>query len=143
MNNSSVQSNLTRYTLIGLFAGIVALMVNFLFDIIFRTITGFSYFDVVNVSTIIFGSVLPVTIGGVLLYFFEKLKGGMFIYIICFAALTAVLIYLEAGSHMFQQAVLQTQFHELFGGLILILGIFTAFIVPFLSRNNRLTAQVI
>ncbi|MEO6233455.1 MAG: hypothetical protein ABJB11_11800 [Ferruginibacter sp.] len=143
MIDEQVPSKLTRYTLVGLFSGIIALMLNFLFDIIFRTITGFSYFQVVNVSTIIFGSVLPVTIGGVLLYFFEKVKGGMFLYIICFSAITAALIYLEAGSHMFQKALLQTEFHELFGGLILILGVFTAWIVPFLSRNSKLTAQVI
>jgi len=143
MNYDLEQVPLTRYALSGLLGGILAIMFNFILAVTFRTVTGFSSFDVINVSTIIFGSIIPVTIGGIILYFFHKVKGGVLLYIIAFLALTVFLAFAASRAHLPGIPSSETKFHELFIGVIAIIGLVTALLVPLLVKSKKLTAGII
>lgn len=143
MNYDLEETPLTRYALSGLLGGILAIMFNFILAITFRLITGFSSFSVINVSTIIFGSVIPVTVGGIILYFFKKVKRGILLHIVIFVALTTFLVFAALRSHLSDVPATELRFHELFIGVITIIGLSTAFLVPFLVKSGKLTAGII
>jgi len=70
MNYDYPQSDLSRSILSGLFAGIVATVANLIFGFIYRGVTNVTNFNILDVSTTIFGSIILLMVCGVLFYFF-------------------------------------------------------------------------
>jgi hypothetical protein len=139
MNYDYEQTELSKAVLSGLFAGIMATCASLLFNIIFRGITQFNPSAIINVSSIIIGSVLILTIAGVLFYFFHHyIKGGSIVFRIFFVLITAVAIYFSMQVQRSTDATVSKQFEELLSGIVLISGAFIIFYIPYLFKHSHI-----
>jgi len=139
MNYDYKQTEFSKAVLSGLFAGIVATCANLLFNMIFRGITQFNPSAIINVSSIIMGSVLVLTIAGLLFYFFQHyIKGGSLLFRIFFLLLTAIAIYFSVQVQRSTDATVSKQFEELLSGIVLISGIIIIFYIPYLFRHEHI-----
>ena len=139
MNYDYEQTEFSKAILSGLFAGIMATCANLLFNMIFRGITQFNPSAIINVSSIIIGSVLILTIAGVLFYFFHHyIKKGSMLFRLFFLLVTAVAIYLSMQVQRSTDATVSKQFEELLSGIVLISGAFIIFYIPYLFKNAHI-----
>jgi len=139
MNYDYEQTELSKAVLSGLFAGIMATCASLLFNMIFRGITQFNPSAIINVSSIIIGSVLILTIAGVLFYFFHHyIKKGSMLFSLFFLLVTAVAIYLSMQVQRSTDATVSKQFEELLSGIVLISGAFIIFYIPYLFKNAHI-----
>ena len=139
MNYDYEQTELSKAVLSGLFAGIMATCASLLFNMIFRGITQFNPSAIINVSSIIIGSVLILTIAGLLFYFFQHyIKGGSILFRIFFLIVTVVAIYFSMQVQRPGDAAVSKQFEELLSGIVLISGAFIIFYIPYLFRNAHI-----
>lgn len=143
MNYEMQQTPLSRYTLTGVLAGVLAVLVNFILDFWLRGATGYSLSGIVNVSTIIFGSLIPATIGGLAYNMLHRLKGGDVIYITTFILLTALFAYLGSQIHRSDDRTTNMEFHELLIGMIVITGLFTSIVIPFFAKKPKYLDDII
>ena len=139
MNYDYEQTEFSKAVLSGLFAGIIATCASLLFNMIFRSITQFNPSAIINVSSIIIGSVLILTIAGLLFYFFQHyIKGGSILFRIFFLLLTAIAIYFSMQVQRSTDATVSKQFEELLSGIVLISGIFIIFYIPYLFNHEHI-----
>ena len=139
MNYDYKQTEFSKAVLSGLFAGIIATCASLLFNMIFRSITQFNPSAIINVSSIIIGSVLVLTIAGLLFYFFQHyIKGGSILFRIFFLLLTAIAIYFSMQVQRSTDATVSKQFEELLSGIVLISGIFITFYIPYLFNHEHI-----
>jgi hypothetical protein len=67
---STIQTPLSKSLLAGLGSGIVATMVNLVFNYAYRSITGLTLHNgIINIETIIFFSIITCTVAGLLFHF--------------------------------------------------------------------------
>ena len=129
----------SRSLMAGVFAGITACTLALIFNAFFRRYINFSLSAIINVSTIIFISILVVTIAGVVFYMFHHyLKQGTLIFRLAATLFTVLLI---AGATQVQRSidpVLSLDFKELLIGIICIVGLCTVVMIPMLYRRNLL-----
>lgn len=137
MNHDYEQTEFSRSLLSGVFAGIIATCLGLVYNAFFRDLKGFSLSEIINVSTIIFTLILLVTIAGMVFYgFHHYLKRGTLIFQLAAAIVTALLV---AGAMQVQRSpdpVISMEFRELLLGIIVITGICTVFIIPFLFKHD-------
>lgn len=139
MNYDYEQTDLSKSVLAGLFAGIMATCASLVFNMIFRGITQFNPSAIINVSSIIIGSVFILTVAGVLFYFFQHyVRGGSTIFRIFFLLITAIGIYYSMQVQRSTDALVSKQFEELLSGIVLISGAFIIFYIPYLFRNAHI-----
>ncbi len=138
-NTTAPDDKLTRYLLVGLMTGIFVSISNFVFDVAYCQYVGFTDFGMINIGTIFYGCVLPLTLFGLLFYYLDNLRGGIIIYLILSLVLLFALIYLVNSSEMYQDAHKQQSFRKLVTGLLLIFGAGFVIIIPLLAKNKRLT----
>lgn len=129
----------SRSLLAGVFAGILACVLALVYNAFFRRFINFSMSEIVNVSTIIFSSILMVTIAGIVFYYFHHyMKRGTLVFQV---VTTLVTIFLIAWATQVQRTVdpvASMEFKELLIGIICIVGICTIVVIPFLYRRNYL-----
>jgi hypothetical protein len=130
--------------LTAVFAGIAATLLSFVYYLIFKDVTGFPYSRLINVSSLIFIINIIFLVIGFIYYMFIKLsKRADLAFIICMCVLTALGIWGALGIHRADNGMLNTEFHELLIGLILIIGV-TAFAgMPILYHNKAFNREVI
>lgn len=133
----------TRAMLTGLFVGIIATLACLFYDVIFRESTRFSLGPIINVSTLIFTVNLVFLIIGVLYYAFLKAFKGDLVFIIVFALLTIFFIWRALNVHRSPDQELNTEFKELLIGVIAIMGIGAAFLIPFLFHSKKFEEHVL
>lgn len=137
MNRDYEQTEFSKSLLAGLFAGIAATFFSLLYNSYFRLYTGFPLSEMINVSTIIFALVLIVTIAGLIYYLFHhNFKKGTILYQLGGIVITILLI---AGAMQVQRSsdpILAKEFRELLLGIIVITGVCTVFIIPFLFKRD-------
>ena len=139
MNYDYEQTEFSKSVLSGLFAGIIATCASLVFNMLFRGITQFNPSAIINVSSIIIGSILILTIAGVVFYFFQHyIKGGSFLFRIFFLLLTAIAIYFSMQVQRSTDAIVSKQFTELLSGIVLISGSFIIFYIPYLFNNEHI-----
>jgi hypothetical protein len=137
MNYDYEQTEFSKSVLSGLFAGIFATFANLIYNFIFRDITQFNPSSIVNVSSIIIISVLLVTIAGVIFYLFHHyIKGGNLLFRAFFLVLTAISVYYAMQVQRSNDATVSKQFQELLAGVIIILGAFIVFYIPYLFDHE-------
>jgi hypothetical protein len=139
MNYDYEHTEFSKAVLSGLFAGIIATFTNLIFNFAFRGITQFNPSSIINVSSIIIISVLLVTVAGVIFYLFHHyLKNGNILFRAFFIVLTAIAVYYAMQVQRSNDATVSKQFQELLAGVIIILGGFIIFYVPYLFNHEKI-----
>lgn len=144
MNADFEQPLFSKATLTGVFVGFCTTIICLIFNIIYRESTGFADQDIFNVSSLIFAVNLLFFIIGMLYFvFLSYFKKGDLIFTVVFALLTLFLIWKAETSHRFTDAQLNSEFRGLLLGLLIIIGIAAAFVIPYLFRNKDFHKNVI
>src|SRR5258707_397364 len=95
MNYDYPQTDLSRGILSGLFAGLVAAVANTVFVLAYRSITAFYEFNGMDVTVIVFGSIIQLITCGLLFSFFvHNLKRGIGFYRLIVVAVTIAIVLL-------------------------------------------------
>ncbi len=137
--NYPAQSYLSKTVLAGVFAGIAATLSNLAYDYFFRSFTEFSPSQIINVSTIIFATMLFFTVAGVIYYFISSfMKKGQIIYIILYAAIA--FFCLNWGMHVQRSADLKVSanFRVLFVGILSISFLLATLFIPYLMNHQSI-----
>jgi drug/metabolite transporter (DMT)-like permease len=137
MNRDYEQTEFSKALLAGVFAGIAATVLSLIYNIVFRGVTGFPLSLLINVSTVIFCLLVVVTVAGLIFYLFHHYlkRGAMFFQI----AAVLVTVLLVLGTMQVQRSndlVLAREFRELLLGIVLITGVCTVFVIPFLFNHD-------
>ncbi|MES2330386.1 MAG: hypothetical protein V4539_12335 [Bacteroidota bacterium] len=133
------QSYLSKTILAGVFAGIAATLGNLAYDFFFRTFSQFGLSQIINVSTIIFSTMLLFTVVGLAYFFSSKfLKKGHIIYSIVFALVT--LWCIQWGMHFNRSSdpKVSADFRLLLAGIFTITGLIATFFVPYLMKHQSI-----
>src|SRR5581483_5899110 len=122
-----MNSHLTTFAralLTGVFAGISATFICIIYNIIFRSETSFPFYDIFNVSSLIFGvNIIFLVIGVVYYWFIKFLKRGDLFFVALVILLTVFCIIKASGVHRTDDQVWNMQFHHLLIAMIAIWGI--------------------
>jgi len=122
----------------GLFAGIVITIVNLAYNFLYRDLTSFNPSYLVNVTSIIFISIVFSVLAGIMYYLivpYAKKSNVLFIFL--FIVLTALLTYVAFTVHRSVNLKVSTQFQGLFAGLVLITGLIDAFLIPYMVEHKN------
>jgi len=142
MNNDN-QSTFFKAIMTGLFIGIIDTIICLAYNIGFRSETGYLPSTIINVSSLIFAVCLLFTIVGIVFFLFHRfIRGGDVLYSLVFLALTIWLAIKAFSSARFADAHVNSGWHGLAGGIVLICGI-SAITLPLFFRNNKFQDAVI
>ena len=137
MYNDTFQTPLSKSILAGLFAGILATMVCFVFEITYRMVTGYGPSDFINVSSIIFIVNLILLTAGIIYYGIKSaFKKGNLIFSLLSIATTGFCIWKSESFHRFTDYKLSLEFSHLLSGILLIVGLFALSIPVFFSNKK-------
>jgi hypothetical protein len=139
MNYDYPQTDLSRGVLSGLLAGIVAAVANTVFVIIYRSATAFYEFSGLDVTVIIFGSILLSITCGLLFYFLvHYLRRGMAFYRVIVCIVTVLIVLLGIIVRRSVIGEVPDEFKALVVGTQVVIGCLAAFLIPYLFRHDRL-----
>ncbi len=137
MDYNYQQTQLSKSILAGVFAGLGATLFNLAYDYFYRDISGFTPSQIINVSSIIFGTMLLFTVAGYLHFLLKKfVPYGDAVYIILFAALTALCFYMGTHINRSSDPAEISQFRILFLGIEAVSGLAVAFLIPYLIKHE-------
>ncbi len=127
------------------FIGIMDTLICLVFNVVYRSFNGFPLSAIFNVSVLIFA--VNLAFYGyrrcVLGLFIKALKKGDILYMIVFAALTALCIWRGYGSHRSDDPEINAQFHGLLTGMLLIMGVSAAFFIPYCYHSKKFEEHVL
>jgi len=127
----------------GLFIGIIDTLICLAYNIFYRSYSGFFPSEVINVSSIIFAvNLLLVLLGLVFFLFIKSFKGGGGAFGVLMLLLTVILGWKVFASHPYDNARMDSGYHGLYGGILIILGI-SAACIPLLYNNKKFLEEVI
>jgi hypothetical protein len=133
------QSILSKAILTGLFAGILATIACFIFEITYRFATKYGPSQFINVSSIIFIVNLILLTAGILYYGLKTtFRKGNAIFIFVSIITTAFCIWKSESFHRFTDYRLSQEFSHLLSGILLIVGIF-ALLIPIFFNNKKIS----
>lgn len=139
MSNEFDLSKAYKPLMAGVFAGIIASFLNLVFDIYYRQATEFQLSQIINVASIIFGTMLILTFFGVVLAVMELfIKRVTIPYMIVSILLTLVCIRFALHVHRAADPVLTGEFRGLLTGIFIIIGLFASFLVPYLAKKDNM-----
>lgn len=139
MNHDYDETPFSKSLLSGVFAGILATVVILIYNFIYRGSTAFPLSEIINVSTVIFASLIILTIMGVIFYFFvSKMKGGQMVYIIVFTALTIIAAFASMHVARSENVLLNNEFHQLLLGTVIILGVCAVAGIPMFYKSKQI-----
>jgi hypothetical protein len=141
MNQDFEITGFARYALSGLLAGFMTILVNFILYFSFPSISYSIGF--INIVSLIYGSLVPATIGGVIYAFVKEMKLGSALYIVFFLTLTIISLRFSFHVHYWDDPKEERNFHMLFGSIIANTGLFATLMVPALAANKKLTDKFI
>jgi hypothetical protein len=142
--NPTNEITLSKAILTGLFTGIIATIICMIYNIAYRQHTSFELSDLINVSSLIFVVNLIFILIGVIYYGFLRIsRKGDLAFIVVFVLLTALLAWGASGVHRSDNPVLNTEFHHLLLAIVVIIGIFASFGIPFLYHNKKFQSNVL
>ena len=139
MNYDYTETPLSKSILAGVATGIIATVINLIYNFIFRGITHLSLeITVINVSTVIFVTMILCLIAGFVYYgIVLYLRKSMGIFVALFLAITAIAVVLGIGFHISTDANISQQFDSLYIGMVLITGLLGAFLIPYLASHKN------
>ena len=121
----------------GLFAGIVATMLNIVFDVVYRSNVNFPRHELINVSTIIFGTLLLLSVAGCIYALIDRYsKHVVPVYMLLSVLWTIGSMYLTMQVQRSDNALISSEFRSLLSGIVIITGIASTFLIPYLAKNE-------
>lgn len=139
MNYDYQQSDLSRSILAGLFSGIVATITNLIFTVTYRSITQFYEFNAIDITTIVFGTILLSIACGAMFYFFvHYLNKGTMLYRIMVVIVTIAIVITGINLRHTIQDVIPYEFRVLVIGTQVIIGGLALFLIPYLFRHDKI-----
>ncbi len=139
MNHDYDQTPFSKSVLAGVFAGILATCLILIYNFIYRGSTAFPLSEIINVSTVIFASIIILTIAGIIYYFFiNNMKAGKTVYIILFSIITLLAAFASMQVHRSGVKILNYEFHQLLLGTVLILGLCAVVGIPLLYKSKQI-----
>jgi hypothetical protein len=128
----------SKVILTGLFAGILATLLCYVFDIFFRLSTNYGPSDYINVSSITFIVNILLLVGGLVYYALRSWlkRPNMFFTILCLAV-TVFCIWMTSRIHRFDDIRMNREFIQLLGGTIIIIGTATL-CIPWFYQNKKI-----
>jgi hypothetical protein len=139
MNYDYPQTDLSRGILSGLFAGLVAIIANTAFVLIYRSITAFYEFNGLDITVIIFGSIIQLMTCGLLFSFFvHYLKRGVGFYRLIVVLITVLIVFLGIWARRSIMGSAPDDFKFMVVGTQIIIGCFAAFFIPYLFRHDSI-----
>lgn len=139
MNYDYPQTRLSKTLMTGVFAGIVATLINLAYDYFYRDFVKFYPSEFINVSSIIFITMLLFTIAGIIYFLLSKfVKHGDMLYIVVFCILTVISFY--AGLHVNRSSnpAESQEFRGLLLGTVAVTGVLISFFIPYLTRHDKI-----
>lgn len=130
---------LTKCILAALLTGLIALMGDEVYNFIYRAVTGFTPSEIINVSSLIFITLLLFMVFGVLYLGLSGLgKRTNIVYIAITLALTIGGVLIGLGVQRSSDHHVSEVFRWLFIGVDLIIGLSAAFLMPYFVRHYRI-----
>lgn len=127
----------------GLFVGIIDTVICLAYNVFYRSYSGFFPSELINVSSIIFVvNLLLLILGLVFFLFIRSFKGGGGVFGVLMLVITIFLAYKVFAGHPYGDARMDSGYHGLYGGILLVLGV-SAACIPLLYRNKKFLDQVI
>jgi len=138
MNYDYPQTDLSRGVLAGLLTGIVAAVLNTVFVIIYRSATSFYEFSGLDITVIVFGSILLSIACGLVFYFLvHYLRRGMTLYRVIVCMVTALIVLLGIMVRQSVMGDVPEEFKLLVVGTQVIIGGLAVFFIPYLFNHDR------
>ena len=139
MNYDYSQTDFSRGILSGLFSGLVACVANALFVLVYRAITSFYEFNGVDVTVIVFGSIMQLLVCGWLFYIFvHYLRKGISFYRLVVIFITVLIFFLGLIIRRSVMGSSPDEFKIMVVGTQVIIGTLAAFFIPYLFRHDSL-----
>ena len=138
INNDPAEAKIYRPVMAGVIAGIIATVLNLLYDLTYRSSTGFTLSAIINVASIIFGTMLVLLIIGFLFALMDRfLKQSVILHIIIFVVLTILCSWLAFHTHRSDNPVLTGQFRGLLAGIVIISGCCASILIPLFTKKEN------
>jgi hypothetical protein len=139
MNKEFDEPHIYKPLMAGLLTGIIATLLNIFYEVVYRDVTGFSLSEIINVSTIIFATVLALLIAGTIFAVIDRYtRHVQLIYILLFIILTLLCVRWAFHVHRTNDPALNAAFRGLFSGIVIISGGLASFLVPFLVKHEKI-----
>lgn len=139
MNYEVEQGPFYKSLMAGLFAGIIITLANLIFNFIYRGITRFNPSEMVNVTSIIFVSLILSMVAGILYYLIVPYANkSKMIFIVLFILLTVVVTYVAFHVSRSSNPNVSAQFHGLFAGIVVISGLTNAILIPYMAKHKTM-----
>jgi hypothetical protein len=139
MNYDYSQTDFSRGILSGLFSGLVACVANALFVLVYRAMTSFYEFNGVDVTVIVFGSIMQLLVCGWLFYLFvHYLRKGISFYRLVVICITVLIFFLGLIIRRSVMGSSPDEFKIMVVGTQVIIGTLAAFFIPYLFRHDSL-----
>ncbi|MBO9199389.1 MULTISPECIES: hypothetical protein [Niastella] len=142
---NSYLTTFSKALLTGVFAGISATFICIIYNVIFRDETGYQLFNLINVSSLIFGVNILFMLIGIIYYWFIKYmkRGGEILYIGVFILITVFCILKTYGIHRTDDQAANIEFHHLLIAMIVILSIAASIGIPVMFHSKRFEEHVL
>ncbi|HVX28474.1 MAG TPA: hypothetical protein VHB70_19150 [Parafilimonas sp.] len=139
MNYEYAQTDFSRGILSGLFAGLIAAVANTIFVIAYRGIASFYDFNGLDVTVIVFGSILQLITSGWIFYLFvHYLKKGILSYRIAVILITVAIFFLGIIIRRSVIGEVPADFKALVVGTQVVIGCLAAFFIPYLFKHDKI-----
>ena len=143
MSIEKTYSRFFKAMMTGLFIGVIDTIICLAYNIGYRDMTGYLPSTIINVSSLIFAIVILFAIIGIIYYLFIRyIRQGDIVYFIVFLALTIWATVRSMQVVRFGDSHLDSGWHGLLGGIVLILGLSSASI-PLFYRSKKFQDAVI
>lgn len=138
MNYETEKDPFYKSLMAGLFAGIVITISTLIFNFIYRGITKFNPSEIVNVTSVIFFSLILSMVAALLYFAIVTVAGkSKILYIVIFIALTAFVTYTAFSATRSNDAHVSSLFQGLLAGVFIISGLVNALLIPYMAESDN------
>ncbi len=127
-----------RSLMAGLLAGVMATVLNIVFDLFIRYRTGFPLSGFINVASIIFITLFVVLVAGIFYYFIARyLKPAYLVHLVLWLLLTWLCIHIDHSIHRSANPAWTKDFRELLLGIIIITYSIVGVVIPLIVKYDK------
>ena len=131
--------NVYKPIMAGVFVGIIATVFNIFYDVMYRESTGFELSTIINVSTLIFGTLLlTLFAGSIYALLAQFLKKPALVFIIIFGLLAILCLRFALHVYRTDNPLENQEFHQLFAAIVIITGVATLCIPLLVKRGSNI-----